>query len=149
MTTQRLILKRASISRPDGQWQHEDYDVLADGKVVGRIYDDGLFRYAARTPVVLVGHLDLAVDPWRDERHRGDARRGDGEVSGGVDDDTSAPNLTRKAASRDHNPSRVRLSFARVDVGYLFHPRATSSKSARSLDRGRWRLTRRAAAARR
>jgi hypothetical protein len=36
-----LILKRASTSRPDGQWSEEDYDVLADGKVVGRIYDQG------------------------------------------------------------------------------------------------------------
>jgi hypothetical protein len=26
-----LILKRASASRPSGQWQDEDYDVLADG----------------------------------------------------------------------------------------------------------------------
>ena len=33
-----LILKRASASRPDGQWSDEDYDVLADGKVVGRIH---------------------------------------------------------------------------------------------------------------
>jgi hypothetical protein len=32
-----LILKRASASRPSGQWKDEDYDVLADGKVVGRI----------------------------------------------------------------------------------------------------------------
>jgi hypothetical protein len=37
----QLILKRASASRPSGQWSDEDYDVLADGKVVGRIYDDG------------------------------------------------------------------------------------------------------------
>jgi hypothetical protein len=36
-----LTLKPASSSRPDGQWSNEDYDVLADGKVVGRIYDDG------------------------------------------------------------------------------------------------------------
>jgi hypothetical protein len=35
-----LTLKRASASRPSGQWQDEDYDVLADGKVVGRIYED-------------------------------------------------------------------------------------------------------------
>jgi hypothetical protein len=35
-----LILKRASASRPDGQWKDEDYDVFADGKVVGRIYED-------------------------------------------------------------------------------------------------------------
>jgi len=32
-----LILKRAKFSRPSGQWQDEDYDVLADGKVIGRI----------------------------------------------------------------------------------------------------------------
>jgi hypothetical protein len=31
-----LILKRASASRPSGQRSDEDYDVLADGKVVGR-----------------------------------------------------------------------------------------------------------------
>ena len=35
-----LMLKRATASRPSGQWQDEDYDVLADGKVVGRIYED-------------------------------------------------------------------------------------------------------------
>jgi hypothetical protein len=36
-----LILKRAKCSRADGQWQDEDYDVLADGKVVGRILEEG------------------------------------------------------------------------------------------------------------
>jgi hypothetical protein len=36
-----LILKRARTSRPDGQWPDEDYDVLADGKVVGRILEEG------------------------------------------------------------------------------------------------------------
>jgi hypothetical protein len=34
----QLTLKRASAS--PGQWQDEDYDVLADGKVVGRIYEN-------------------------------------------------------------------------------------------------------------
>jgi hypothetical protein len=38
--SQPLTLKRANTSRPSGQWQHEDYDVLADGRVVGRIYED-------------------------------------------------------------------------------------------------------------
>jgi hypothetical protein len=37
-----LILKRASASRPSGQWSDEDCDVLADGKVVGRILESGL-----------------------------------------------------------------------------------------------------------
>jgi hypothetical protein len=44
-----LILKRASASRPCGTWSDEDYDVLADGKVVGRIYEDAHFS----TPVEL------------------------------------------------------------------------------------------------
>jgi hypothetical protein len=41
-----LTLKRAKLSRSSGQWQDEDYDVLADGKVVGRIYEDA----SASTP---------------------------------------------------------------------------------------------------
>src|SRR5262249_61791632 len=32
-----LLLKRASASRPAGDWNEDDYDVLADGAVVGRI----------------------------------------------------------------------------------------------------------------
>jgi hypothetical protein len=34
-----LILKRASASRPSGQWNDDDYDVLADGVVLGRIFN--------------------------------------------------------------------------------------------------------------
>src|SRR5215831_17138138 len=36
-STDQLILKRASASRPSGEWNKDDYDVLADGGVVGRI----------------------------------------------------------------------------------------------------------------
>jgi hypothetical protein len=37
-TTQSgLILKRASASRSSGQWSDDDYDVLENGVVVGRI----------------------------------------------------------------------------------------------------------------
>jgi hypothetical protein len=32
-----LILKRASASRASGEWSDDDFDVLADGVVVGRI----------------------------------------------------------------------------------------------------------------
>jgi len=32
-----LILKRASASRPSGEWNDDDYDVLCNGVVVGRI----------------------------------------------------------------------------------------------------------------
>jgi hypothetical protein len=34
----QLILKRASASRPSGEWNDQDFDVLADGVVVGRIF---------------------------------------------------------------------------------------------------------------
>jgi hypothetical protein len=33
-----LILKRASASRPSGERKDDDFDVLADGVVVGRIF---------------------------------------------------------------------------------------------------------------
>jgi hypothetical protein len=33
-----LILKRASASRPSGQWNDDDFDVLVDGAVAGRIF---------------------------------------------------------------------------------------------------------------
>jgi hypothetical protein len=42
-----LILKRASASRPSGEWNDDDYDVLADRVAVGRIFD------AAASPVGL------------------------------------------------------------------------------------------------
>jgi hypothetical protein len=32
-----LLLKRAATSRLSGKWNDDDYDVLADGAVVGRI----------------------------------------------------------------------------------------------------------------
>src|SRR5262249_8817232 len=35
--TLQLTLKRASTSRPSGEWNDDDFDVLADGVVVGRI----------------------------------------------------------------------------------------------------------------
>ena len=41
MTSDQLTLKRASASRSSLEWTDEDYDVLYDGKVVGRIVRDG------------------------------------------------------------------------------------------------------------
>jgi hypothetical protein len=38
MESDYLILKRASLSRPSGEWIDDDFDVLADGEVVGRIF---------------------------------------------------------------------------------------------------------------
>jgi hypothetical protein len=33
-----LILKRASASRSSGEWRDDDYDVLENGVVIGRIF---------------------------------------------------------------------------------------------------------------
>jgi hypothetical protein len=32
-----LMLKRALVSRPSGEWNDDDFDMLADGALVGRI----------------------------------------------------------------------------------------------------------------
>src|SRR5215472_9906072 len=37
MSAPHLILKRATASRPSGEWNDDDYDVLCEGAVVGRI----------------------------------------------------------------------------------------------------------------
>src|SRR5262249_8626206 len=34
---EQLTLKRASASRPSGEWNADDFDVLVDGAVVGRV----------------------------------------------------------------------------------------------------------------
>ena len=36
-TKSSLILKRAAASRTSGEWREDDYNVVADGIVVGRI----------------------------------------------------------------------------------------------------------------
>jgi hypothetical protein len=37
MSTSHLVLKRAAASRVSGKWNEDDYDVLCEGAVVGRI----------------------------------------------------------------------------------------------------------------
>jgi hypothetical protein len=37
-----LTLKRAPASHPSGEWEDDDYDVLADGEIVGRIFNAGV-----------------------------------------------------------------------------------------------------------
>jgi hypothetical protein len=59
----KLILKRASASRPSGQWSDDDYDVLEDDRVVGRIFN------AAASPVGTPWMWTLAFD------YRGSPRR--------------------------------------------------------------------------
>jgi hypothetical protein len=55
-----LILKRASISRPSGEWNDGDFDVLADGALVGRIMK------AAAAPVGTLWLWTLAFGQHKD-----------------------------------------------------------------------------------
>jgi hypothetical protein len=76
-----LILKRASASRRSGQWQDEDYDVLADGAVVGRIYEPRGSRFGP--PDLRWGWSITEIIPANrgvTQRHGRNARRGHGEV---------------------------------------------------------------------
>jgi hypothetical protein len=55
-----LTLKRASASRPSGEWNENDYDVLADSAVVGRIFKAkcGARRNAVDVDPSLLGQHD-------------------------------------------------------------------------------------------
>ena len=53
-----LILKRASASRPSGEWNDDDFDVLADGEVVGRILKTGVFVARPWMWTLDIGHLN-------------------------------------------------------------------------------------------
>src|SRR6476661_6070307 len=55
-----LILKRASASRPSGQWSEDDYDVIADDAVVARI------MLAAAAPIGLPWLWTLAYGHHED-----------------------------------------------------------------------------------
>jgi hypothetical protein len=55
-----LILKRAATSRSSGGWNDDDFDVLADGAVVGRI------MRAAASPETAPGLWTLAFGQQED-----------------------------------------------------------------------------------
>jgi len=71
-----LILKRASASRPSGEWNDDDYDVLADGNVVGRIFN----AVAGRNAVDVDAGLWPPRRPHAHARICGDARSRHGSV---------------------------------------------------------------------
>jgi hypothetical protein len=58
---QQLILTSASKSRPSVEWNEDDYDVVADGLVVGRI-----MKAAAAVPVGMSWMWTLAYDYHED-----------------------------------------------------------------------------------
>jgi len=45
-----LLLKCAATSRPSGKWNDDDYDVLADGVIVGRIMKAAAGRFRDTIP---------------------------------------------------------------------------------------------------
>jgi hypothetical protein len=57
-----------------------------DGKVVGRILEEGSRLRAAGAAMGMVDHGDRAGDAGRDERHRRDAGRSEREVSRCLDE---------------------------------------------------------------
>src|SRR5262245_23227291 len=67
-----LLLRRASASRPSGKWKDDDYDVLANGVVVGRIFN------SAASPVWAILDVDACLRapprPHADPRLCRDAR---------------------------------------------------------------------------
>jgi hypothetical protein len=70
-----LTLKRPPASRPSGEWSDDDFDVLANGEVVGRIFKTGVF--VARP---WMWTLDIGHPPQPDTRLRCNARLRDGSI---------------------------------------------------------------------
>jgi hypothetical protein len=50
------MLKRASASRPSGEWDDDDFDVLADGVVVGRIFNSNAGPVGSPWMTLAFGH---------------------------------------------------------------------------------------------
>ena len=67
-----LILKRASVSRSGGEWKDDDYDVLADGVVVGRIFN--AVGVAGRIAMDVDAGLRPPRGPIANARVRSDSR---------------------------------------------------------------------------
>jgi hypothetical protein len=61
MTTKSLVLKRASASRSSGQWSDDDYDVLENGVVVGRIFLLGVVAPRGRPWMWASGHSAATI----------------------------------------------------------------------------------------
>jgi hypothetical protein len=77
--TARLVLKRANASRSSGQWKDEDYDALTEGKIVGRILEEGS-RFGPPELPWAWSITSIVAAIAGDARYRRDARRGEGEV---------------------------------------------------------------------
>ena len=62
-----LILKRASACRPSGEWNDDDFDVLADGTVIGLIFKANAAPVASPWMWTLAfGHYEDRAAPTHD-----------------------------------------------------------------------------------
>jgi len=73
-----LILKRASASRSSGQWRDDDFDVLENSKIVGRIFF--LDAVGPQGCPWMWANGPQRRHPPRDAWIRADMRGGDGGV---------------------------------------------------------------------
>ena len=78
MESDYLILRRASAFRPSGEWNDDDYDVLCNGVVVGRIMQGG--RRAGGLVVDVDARLRTPRGPHADAWLCRNARGRDGGV---------------------------------------------------------------------
>jgi hypothetical protein len=82
--------------------------------------------------VDLIHHLDMAGDTGRDERHRRDARRGDGEVSCGVGAGgprvIDARIIQHCRSSCDDRKNRLMIYGAKDDLTYDVEFRASEDE---------------------
>jgi hypothetical protein len=112
----QLALKRAAASRLSGEWNDDDYDVLADGAVVGRVMK------AAAAPVGQPWLWTLAYGhrPHADLRLRGDARGRDGCVRQELAANRTCPaigeaagalNYTRRLSNRRGGREVAKITF--------------------------------------
>jgi hypothetical protein len=85
-----LILKRASASRSSGQWRDDDYDVLENGVIVGRIFFLDAVGPQGRPWMWASGHNVTSAERRMDTSPRGRLRwrrspRAGGESEAGHD----------------------------------------------------------------
>jgi hypothetical protein len=107
---QSLLLKRATLSRPSGQWNDDDYDMLADGAVVGCIFKANAAPVGAPWMWTLAfGHHEHRTADPRYETTREAAMAAFARVGGGNRPALSA--VTRGVTPRPNSQSRAGVSL--------------------------------------
>jgi hypothetical protein len=143
---QVLILKRASANRPSGQWNDDDFDVLADGVVVGRIMkaaapDDDpstrLYRKLTEQEDAQRNRVKATSFDLNDARKRLDTLMAPKKVNGTGDIKVSVrPARTRAGASSVLRkiPLNRFISGEKAETGRQAPPAATGENHDPSLD---------------